>query len=175
MFVDGDDYFLPEKLHEIKKGFLENINTEIIFDIPTIIDDNKEYRFNSKEKFQKNIWPKIIPTSSISLKRHFMQTCINDCLLENYNFLEVDFRINVYARNIKKNFKIIESPITVYRRVDGSIMSNIKKYSREWWIKRNEAHEFMKDFFNRNNLVYKNKFDYYLTNKISKFFLKKNI
>ena len=97
-----------------------------------------------------------------------MQTCIDEKLFENYNLLEIDFRINVFARNILKNFKIIDSPITIYRLVDGSIMSNIKKYSKNWWIKRNEAHKFMKDFFNKNNLVYKNKFDYYLTNKLSK-------
>ena len=66
---------------------------------------------------------------------------------------------------------IINSEITIYRQVDDSIMSNIKKYSKKWWIKRKEAHEFMKDFFIKNQLVYENKFDYYLTDKISKFLL----
>ena len=133
--------------------------------------NNKKFRFNTSEKFQKNIWPKIIPTSSISLRRNFMQACISEGLFENYNLLEIDFRINVLARNIRKNFKIINSEITIYRQVDDSIMSNIKKYSKKWWIKRKEAHEFMKNFFIKNQLVYENKFDYYLTDKISKFLL----
>ena len=100
-----------------------------------------------------------------------MQECINDGLFENYNLLEIDFRINVLARNIRKNCKIINSEITIYRQVDDSIMSNIKKYSKKWWIKRKEAHEFMRNFFHKNQLVYENKFDYYLTDKISKFLL----
>ena len=170
--LDGDDYFLPEKLSEISKYFSKNIDTNVIFDVPLVIKkNNKKFRFNASEKFQKNIWPKIIPTSSISLRRNFMQECINDGLFENYNLLEIDFRINVLARNIRKNCKIINSEITIYRQVDDSIMSNIKKYSKKWWIKRKEAHEFMKDFFIKNQLVYENKFDYYLTDKISKFLL----
>ena len=95
----------------------------------------------------------------------------NLTIFEKFDFLEVDFRINVYARCIKKNFKVISEDVTVYRKVDDSIMVNIKKYSKKWWIKRKEAHEFMKDFFLKNQLVYENKFDYYLTNKISKFLL----
>ena len=72
-------------------------------------------------------------------------------------------------RCIKNNFKVISEDVTVYRKVDDSIMVNIKKYSKKWWVKRKEAHEFMKNFFLKNQLVYENKFDYYLTDKISKF------
>ena len=64
---------------------------------------------------------------------------------------------------------IIPDDVTVYRKVDDSIMVNIKKDSKKWWIKRKEAHEFMRNFFLKNQLVYENKFDYYLTDKISKF------
>ena len=41
-----------------------------------------------------------------------MQACISEGLFENYNLLEIDFRINVLARNIRKNFNIINSEIT---------------------------------------------------------------
>ena len=46
-------------------------------------------------------------------------------------------------------------------------MSNLKKYSSRWWYKRFEAHEFMKELYKRNNLVYLNRIDFF----ISKIFL----
>ena len=48
------------------------------------------------------------------------------------------------------------------------ILKNIQKNGG---LKRKEAHEFMRNFFLKNQLVYENKFDYYLTDKISKFLL----
>ena len=83
--------------------------------------------------------------------------------------LEIDFRINIYSRNIKKNFAIIQEPCTVYRQVDNSIMGNMKKYSTGWWKKRKQAHEFMKIMYLNNGLKYHNKFDFILTNFINKF------
>ena len=87
---------------------------------------------------------------------------------EKFDFLEVDFRINIYSRCIKKNFEIISEDITVYRKVSGSIMSQIRKFSKKWWNKRLEAHEFMREEYNKNNLLYKNILDYNLTKYISK-------
>ena len=62
--------------------------------------------------------------------------------------MEIDFRFNVFARNIYKNYYICKNDITNYRQVDGSIMSNIKKFSKKWWIKRHEAHKFMQKLTN---------------------------
>ena len=82
--------------------------------------------------------------------------------------LEIDFRINVYSRNIKKNFTIIEKPYTVYRQLDDSIMGNIKKYSTKWWKKRGQAHEFMKNIYFNNGIKYNNRIDLLLTSIINK-------
>ena len=169
--LDADDYFLDNKVEKLRNLFSENKNINVIFDVPKKLVNEKIIDYKFKKKLLKYIWPTIYPTSCISLRRNFMQECINDGVFENYNLLEIDFRINVLARNIRKNYKIINSEITIYRQVDDSIMSNIKKYSKKWWIKRKEAHEFMKNFFIKNQLVYENKFDYYLTDKISKFLL----
>jgi len=169
--LDADDYFFPEKLNILKKNFLENDFYEVIFDLPLVKNLNSLKKFKLKNKKQKYIWPTIINTSSIVLTRKFLNECIEKGIFEKFDFLEVDFRINVYARCIKKNFKVISEDVTVYRKVDDSIMVNIKKYSKKWWIKRKEAHEFMRNFFLKNQLVYENKFDYYLTDKISKFLL----
>jgi hypothetical protein len=42
-------------------------------------------------------------------------------------------------------------------------MSNIKKFSKKWWIKRLEAHNFMEKLFYNHNIQYKNKLDFLLS------------
>ena len=166
--LDGDDYFLPEKLYTLKNKFLKNNKLEVIYDLALIKNVNLTKKFKLKKKYQRNIWPTIINTSSITIKRTFLKECIEKGIFEKFDFLEVDFRINIYSRCIKKNFEIISEDITVYRKVSGSIMSQIRKFSKKWWNKRLEAHEFMREEYNKNNLLYKNILDYNLTKYISK-------
>ena len=116
--LDGDDYFFPNKLNEVKKYFLKNQSVDILFDKPFIKNFDSLNRFHIKKKIQKNIWPQTIPTSSISLRREFMQKCINEKLFENYYNLEIDFRLNVFSQNINNNYKIIDLGITVYRQIE---------------------------------------------------------
>ena len=42
------------------------------------------------------------------------------------------------------------------RHVENGIMSQNKKYSFNWWKKRLQAHEFMKNIYFENNKDYKN-------------------
>jgi glycosyltransferase involved in cell wall biosynthesis len=166
--LDGDDYLLPEKLNILKKKFNEKKTIEVIYDLALIKKQGYLQKFKLKKKYQKNIWPTIVNTSSITLKKTFLKECIENNILEKFNFLEVDFRINVYSRCIKKNFEIIPEDLTIYRKVSGSIMSQIKKYSKKWWQKRFQAHQFMKEEFNKKDLLYKNILDYNLTKFLSK-------
>ena len=162
--LDGDDYFQVDKLKNIKKYFYDNKNLNVIFDVPQIKINNVFYKFKLKRKYQKNIWPTIINTSSITIKSDFLKKCVENDISNNYDFLEIDFRINVYARCIDKNYKIIPDKLTVYRRIENSIISNIKKFSKIWWIKRLQAHEFMNQQYLKKNLKYKkNNMDYILT------------
>jgi|TARA_B110000914_G_C15492084_1_gene461180 glycosyltransferase involved in cell wall biosynthesis len=162
--LDGDDYFQANKLKNIKKYFYDNKNLNVIFDVPEIKKNNTFYKFKLKKKYQKNIWPTIINTSSITIKSDFLKKCVENNISNNYDFLEIDFRINVYARCIDKNYKIIPDKLTVYRKIENSIISNIKKFSKIWWIKRLQAHEFMNQLYLKKNLKYKkNNMDYILT------------
>ncbi|MDA9663653.1 glycosyltransferase family 2 protein [Candidatus Pelagibacter sp.] len=166
--LDADDYFLSNKLETIENEFLKKNSLEAIFDLPLI----KKFHFINKMKLKKKkqsyIWPTIINTSSISITKFFLRECIEKKIFEKFNFLEIDFRINIYSRCINKKFKIIDQDITVYRQVEDSIMSNIKKYSPKWWFKRLEAHKFMEEQYSKNNLVYLNKLDYGVTKLLSK-------
>ena len=165
--LDGDDYFQIDKLKSIGKHFENNKDLKVLFDLPEVKKNNLLYKFKLKKKIQKNIWPTIINTSSISIKRNFLKQCFQDKLFINYEMMEIDFRLNVYSRCIEKNYKIISENLTVYRNVEGSINTSIKKFTKMWWLKRLQAHQFMNYIFKKYNLKYKNIFDYFITKSLS--------
>ena len=167
-FLDADDYFLPKKLEIITNVITKKKSLDVIFDLPLVKKVNSINKMKLKNKKQNYIWPTIINTSSISITKNFLIECIEEEILEKFNFLEIDFRINVYSRCIKKNFVVIDQDIAIYRKVKDSIMSNIKKYSPKWWHKRLEAHKFMEEHYNKNDLLYLNKFDYGVSKLLSK-------
>ena len=161
--LDADDYFNINKLTILKNHFLKKKNINTIFDLPIKKYNSQKIKFSNKKKIQKNIWPSIIPTSSISCKRVFFKKFMKKCFLKKYENLEIDFRLNVYSRNLDKNFFICKDDITYYRQVNDGIMSNIKKFSKKWWVKRLAAHNFMEKLFSNYNLKYNNKLDFLIS------------
>ena len=161
--LDGDDYFHLDKLKTLEKYLDINKNLNMIFDLPEIKKKNHFKQLRIKKKYQNNIWPTIINTSSITIKKDFLIEFFKKKLFENFDLLEIDFRLNVYSRCIDKRFLIIPDKITVYRYVEGSIITSIKKFSKIWWIKRLQAHEYMSFIFKINNLNYKYSIDWFFT------------
>ena len=51
-------------------------------------------------------------------------------------------------------------------------MSNIKKFSYNWWAKRLVAHYFVESIYKKQKISFKKNYDYYLT-KMIVFLLKK--
>ena len=166
--LDADDFFDNKKLLLLKKIFTKRKKLDVIFDLPTKIFSSHKQKFINKKKFQKNIWPTIIPTSGISCRRSFFKNFIKNENLKNYQNLEIDFRLNVYARKLNTNYIISNKDLTNYRQVSDGIMSNIKKYSKKWWIKRLEAHQYMEKIFFKHNKKYNISFDFLLTKFLSK-------
>jgi glycosyltransferase involved in cell wall biosynthesis len=165
--LDADDYFSENKLSTLRKSFLKKkINT--IFDLPIKVYASQKKKFENKKKLQRNIWPSIIPTSSITCKRAFFKKFLKNIYITKFDNLEIDFRLNVYSRNLDKNYFICKDDLTFYRQVNNGIMSEIKKFSKKWWKKRLEAHRFMQKIFSNNNIKYDNKFDFLLSKALSK-------
>jgi glycosyltransferase involved in cell wall biosynthesis len=152
--LDGDDFLLKDKIKIISNLFERNKRIEVIYDLPLVKSKNACKKFELKKKFNQSIWPTIIPTSSISFRRNFFSKCLKLGIFNDYNFLEIDFRINVFSRNIEKKFIILDKNLTVYRDVRGGIMDNIKKHSYNWWIKRQQAHFFMRNIYKIKNKKY---------------------
>ena len=170
--LDSDDFFFPEKIQSVKNIFIENTKLDILFDIPRIQDKNESYSLKVEKKFNKYIWPTILPTSSISFRRSFFEDCLKLKLFDNYPILEIDFRLNFFAQNVIGNYQIIDKHLTFYRQVEDGIMSNIKKFSYSWWTKRLVANYFVESIYKKQKISFKKNYDYYLT-KMIVFLLKK--
>ena len=167
--LDADDYFMPDKIYKLNEIYNNN-TVDVVFDTPLIQSNEKYQKLKLKKKIQKNIWPTIINTSAISLKKKFLKNCIDLNMLTNYNLLEIDFRLNVISRCTNDNFFILNQPLSVYRVVPNSIIANTRKFSKNWWLRRMQAHNYMKMIYKLNNKVYSNFFDAKITNLISNFY-----
>ena len=144
-----------------------------MFDVPRILSNNKFTRLKIKKKYNKKIWPTTIPTSGISFKRAFFENCLELNLFDSYPTLEIDFRLNFFCKKIYNKHISLDQYLTFYRKVDDGIMSKIKKFSKIWWLKRLEAHNFIKHVYKKNNLKYGKNYDFYLTKVIIYFLNKK--
>ncbi len=164
--LDADDYFENNKLEKLKTIFSKKKEIEVVFDKPKILINSNINYFKIKNKYSKYIWPTTHPTSSISIKRSFFKTILEKQLFDNYPLLEIDFRITNLSKIIYKNFFVTEEIITVYRKVSDGIMSQIKKFSNKWWIKRLDAHYFICDIFKKYKIPYKKNYDFYITKAI---------
>jgi glycosyltransferase involved in cell wall biosynthesis len=174
LLLDGDDYFLPNKASYIKDIFLKNNNLDVVFDVPSVLTNKKFTRLEIKKKYNRNIWPTTIPTSGISFKRVFFENCLEFNLFDSYPTLEIDFRLNFFAQRIQKKFLTIKENLTIYRKVNDGIMSKVIFFSYNWWLKRLQAHYFIIKVYKKNELNYKENYDFYLT-KITVWLLNKII
>ena len=171
--LDGDDFYLPDKISTINRSFSKNPGVDIIFDTPSVLIDNKVLPLRLKKKLFNNNWPSTVPTSGISFRRNFFDMCLKSNLLVKYPTLEIDFRLNFFSEKINKSYIHLKKYLTFYRNVDDGIMSKLKKFSRKWWIKRLDAHFFIQYIYKKNNIKYFKNYDFYLTTIIVYFLNKK--
>ena len=165
-FLDADDYFENNKLQQLNNLFSDNYEVSVIFDKPKILTNDTFSHFKIKKKLNKYIWPTTYPTSSISIKRSFVKKFFENNILENYPLLEIDFRITSLSKMIYKNYLVTDLNLTVYRIVSDGIMSKNKKFSSNWWKKRLQAHYFIFDAYEKNEIQYKKNYDFYITKAI---------
>lgn len=170
--LDSDDYFYSKKINTIVEQFSQNKKVKILFDIPRINKKDKIEPFKIKKKINTYIWPSVIPTSGITLRRDFFDQCLNVDLFSNYPRVEIDFKLNFFSQKITKNFKIIDDQLTFYRDdVVGGVMANNKKFFKYWWLRRLQAHFFIQSIYQKNNIKFNENYDFYIT-KLINIFLK---
>ena len=162
-FLDSDDFFSEKKIEKIIEHFNINDNHQIIFDLPIIKSKDYLKKRKNKKKIIKNFWPYIPPQSCISVRRETVEHMFKMVDFEKFPEIWLDFRIGIFAKYILKNFVIINENLTYYRIIETNVSSKFKFLSQTWWARRKQAHEYIRFFFNKNNIKYKKNIDYFLT------------
>ena len=166
-FLDSDDFFHKDKIEKILNIFLNNDDKNIIYDFPIIVKNNLKIYQKKKFNILKTYWDYIHPTSCISIRKKFIDKVFNSTLNNKYPNIWLDLRILLFSKYMDK-YDVIDENLTYYRQSDKNVSSKFRKYSKSWWIRRSEAHNYFFDFMNKNNLKYKKNLDYYITKMLNK-------
>ena len=148
-FCDSDDFFEE--------------NYSLIFDLPILKYENKLNFLKKREKVFKNFWPYFPPTSCISIKKKKLVDFFDMLLKQDYPDIWLDFRLGILSKYKFGEYNVLEKNLTFYRQIDSSISSKFSYLSKNWWLRRKQAHDYVEYFFNENNLKYKKNLDCYLT------------
>ena len=89
--------------------------------------------------------------------------------LKKFPLLTIDFRLAVISKILFNNFKIINNHLTFYfQDRKGESSSNFRKFGKNWWLRRMQAHEYMIYLYKKNKTRYQN-IDYSITKIINLF------
>ncbi len=167
--LDSDDYFNKEKIEKVVDYFNNNKNAKIVFDYPLIVENNNIYSKKTKLSFFKTYWPYIHPTSCISIKKNCFEALLKVISYKDFTDVWLDLRICLFSKYILKDFHIINENLTFYRKTASNISSKFNKFSKNWWKRRMQAHQFFQQFSKDNKLNFDKNFDFLLTKFICKF------
>jgi len=166
--LDSDDYFKKSKIKTISKIFNKNNNLKFIQDKPFSTKEKKIIKLKHKTHLF-SIWPSFYPTSCIAIKRDFFLKFLRYSESQKFPNLEIDARLCIFVFLIK-SFFVLQKSLTFYNFDHSGITSNYKKYTFNWWKKRNEAYDYMKILMYKFKIKFKPGPDYYLT-KVINFFI----
>ena len=168
-FLDSDDYFHEKKVETIVNYFKNNKETKIVFDLPINVYESSNYIEKGKKNFFKTYWPFIHPTSCITIKKEVFNKLFTSISSKDFTDVWMDLRICLYAKYILKKFNKVDENLTYYRRTESNISSKFKKYSKSWWKRRSQAHDYFHFFCKNNDIKFKKNLDYLLTKFICLF------
>ena len=166
--LDSDDMFRKNKLFEISKIFKKNKKINFIQDTPLKNLFKKKMLLKKKKHFF-SIWPSFFPTSCITFERSFFQNFLKVLRKNEFPNLEIDARLSIYA-HIRKQFFLTKKCLTIYNYDENGISSKYKKFSKNWWKKRDEAFSYMIFLMKKFDIKLFLGPDFYLT-KIINFFI----
>ena len=126
-------------MNEFKKT-----NLDIIFDLPIWKYNNIliKKKFTQK-KFAIFSWPRFTPQSCISVKKKFAKELFTYLKIKKFETIWFDFRIASYTFLKNKDVYICQKYLTYYRQLDSSVSKKFKTFSKNWWYRRNQAHDFI--------------------------------
>ena len=168
--LDSDDFFKKEKVEKIVDYFKNNNKAKIVFDYPLTVDHKNIYTNKINSKIIKTYWPYIHPTSCISIEKNCFLELLNTVSYQDYTDVWIDLRICLYSKYILQDFHVFNENLTFYRKTATNISSKFRKFSKNWWKRRKQAHEFFQKFAEDNKLNFNKNLDFFVTKMICRFF-----
>lgn len=170
-FLDSDDYFKKDKLKILMKKFLSKKKYKILFDLPILKYKNKSLKKDFKQKkFIISSWPRFSPQSCISIQREYAKEVFSVLKKKQFLSLWFDFRLATYSFLRNGNIVIIKNYLTYYRQLENSASKKFKTFSKNWWLRRKEAHKYMTFLNKKLKIKDKITIDLIFTKMINKFF-----
>ena len=143
-FLDSDDFYKKNKVEIVMKAFHKKKDLNIIFDRPIWKFNNRLLKKKFKQKrFFISSWPRFTPQSCITVKKHFAEKFFKYVKVKKFETLWFDFRIACYTFLKIKNLYVLNEYLTYYRQLDNSASKKYKTLSKNWWYRRNQAHDFI--------------------------------
>ena len=170
-FLDSDDYFKKNKVKRVLNEFEKGYTKDILFDLPIIKMKKKNfYKKFLQKKFILSNWPRFTPQSCITIERDYAKKIFKILKIQKYPSIWLDFRIAVLSYLLHGTINVLEDYLTYYRQLDNSASKKYKTFSKLWWQRRKEAHEFF-SFISEKLKVKKNiTLDKIITNLVSSFY-----
>ena len=162
-FCDSDDFFKVNKIEVINNEFCKNTNYNLIFDLPILKYDNKFKFLKKKNKILHSYWPYLPPTSCISIRRKKLIEFSEILSEQNFPDIWLDFRLGILSKYVFKEYNVLENNLTFYRQINSNISSKFNYLSKNWWLRRKQAHDYIQYFFEKFSLKYKKNLDYFIT------------
>ena len=171
-FLDSDDFYKKDKVKKIVKYFEKNKNINFVCDKP--------YIYFNRRKFYKYIlkprgthitpWPRFSPQSCISVRRNYLKKIFNKIKIRKYPTIWFDFRISFQSYIDFRKINFINKYLTYYQQSNSSASSKYKRFSKKWWIRRKEAHDFASYLMKKNSKKITKNLDEIVTNTFNYIF-----
>lgn len=171
--LDGDDFYIKDKIKRIKKIYDKNSDIDCIQDNPIFFYPQKNKYIKNKLKkkfFIFHTWPYFNPTSTMSFRKNIFKTIIKEIFFsrKKYGKMFFDARAIIYLYFFKKKPFLLDKYLTVYTQNEyGDTLVNYDSKNMYWWQRREEYHEFVKKIFIKNKKKHIKLFDYFLTKIIN--------
>ncbi len=168
--LDGDDYFLKDKVYQFVKTFNSKPKTVFLQDNPIFKYNHANIQFKKfklkRKLFVNHTWPFFSPTSTMAFEREFLVKLLAQIAFSRSLFDQMffDARAFIYIYFFEKNYIVSNKHLTVYNQnLEGDTLKNYQKKNKKWWIRRLQYHYYVKTIFKRNKKTHFKFIDYYLT------------
>ena len=140
---------------------------------------DKPYAFFNQKRIEKIVinnrnnfvtpWPRFSPQSCISVKRKFFLKAYKIIAIKKFPTIWMDFRLAIYIFFLNGRLEIMKDYLTYYQQTHNSASSIYSRYSKNWWIRRYEAHQYYRHLAKKFNKSFFITTDYIITLVINLF------